>query len=262
MSVGGGNFLGINTEPGSVGANFCLIHGLIPTEANNKVVKGGWYVGTLVILYLLFPLMRKLYEKCASKTNGLVFILVVQVVSFFLLASINLAYPSLTLSNNKFLYFSFINQLPCFCFGIWLYDLYKNGRINSVKHPLVKSITIGIIAFLLFFSRYHYSFIFEPGVFTIAFSYLFIYSLQKEKIVDVSDSKLNRIICGMGNNSYSIYLIHPLIVYTGTYLLNTFYNTGLLVYVLWLPASLFIVYYVSIVYGVIIEKFQSIIRQE
>lgn len=79
----GGNFLGINTEPGNVGANFCLIHGLIPTEANNKVVKGGWYVGTLVILYLLFPLLRKLYKKCASKTNGLVFILVVQVVSFF-----------------------------------------------------------------------------------------------------------------------------------------------------------------------------------
>ena len=254
--TGGGNFLHINTSPENIGANLGLIHGLIPTEANNKVVKGGWYIGTLVILYLLFPLVRMLYIRFTQRKSGIVLILFIQTFSFLCLALINYVYPSLSLNNNKFLYFSFINQLPSFCLGIWLFDLYKNDRISRVKNPLMKSIILGGASLFLFFSHKYYSYIFEPGVFSSAFSYMFIYSLQRNI---VKDSQLSRVIIELGERSYAIYLIHPLILYTGTYLLNIYYHTTLLVYVVWLPISFTIVYYLSIIYNSIIQKAQSLI---
>lgn len=255
--IGGGNFLNINTDVENIVANVSLVHGLIPTEANNKVVKGGWYVGTLVLLYLLFPTLRSLYNKITQRVNGRVFIILIQIISFSLLAIINKIYPILSLNNNKFLYFSFVNQLPSFCIGILLYDLYKNNKIYCVNYPLVKSLLIGLVAFLLFFSHRYYAYVFEPAVFTVAFAYLFIYSLKK----DIVSNKLCRIITSYGDISYAIYLIHPLFLYTATYLLNTYYQTGLLVYILWLPISFVLVYSLSVLYNKIIIKFQSLFRK-
>lgn len=123
----------------------------------------------------------------------------------------------------------------------------------------MKSIMIGSVAFILFFSHYHYSYVFEPGVFTLAFSYLFIYSLQRDI---VKDNQLSRVIISLGGRSYAIYLIHPLIIYTGAYMLNTYYHTKLPVYIIWLPISFIIVYFLSAIYNSIIHKIQSLLNWE
>ena len=257
--TGEGNFLHINISLDNIGANIGLVHGLIPTEANNKVVKGGWYVGTLVLLYLLFPLLRNLYRMFEKRINDFAIILVVQITSFLLLSLIYFFYPSLSLANNKFLYFSFVNQLPSFCVGILLYNIFKKNKFNDVKYPLVKSVLIGLVALLLFFSHFHHSFVFEPLVFTSAFAYLFIYSLQLKVF---KYNTLSRIILKYGENSYAIYLIHPLILYTGAYLLNTYYHTGLLIYMAWIPLSFVVVYYFGMLYNSIISKVQTLFSRE
>lgn len=46
--------------------NFLLLHGFFPNYCNS-IVRGGWYIGTTVVLYLLFPILNKgiilLYNK-------------------------------------------------------------------------------------------------------------------------------------------------------------------------------------------------------
>lgn len=44
---------------------FCL-NGLIP-QYNNNIVPGGWYIGTLVILYLMFPITYFILKKENAK---------------------------------------------------------------------------------------------------------------------------------------------------------------------------------------------------
>lgn len=42
--------------------NVFFLHGLDPSiDGNNMVVRGGWFIGTLVILYVLFPILFHLY---------------------------------------------------------------------------------------------------------------------------------------------------------------------------------------------------------
>ena len=253
---GGGNFLHINTEPKNILANLGLIHGLVPTEANNKVVKGGWYVGTLVILYLLFPLLKTVYDK--NNKKPLLLIAELQLFCFVILAVINYVFPTMSLDNNKFLYFCFLNQLPCFALGIVLYDYYRNKKYIDIKNSLLKSIGFGVFSFLLFFSYMKYSYVFMPLVFGVAFSYLFVYLL---KLGAPRHKKLVSNISIVGDNSYPIYLIHPIILYSGVYILNTYYHTNVVIYLLWLPASFALVMAFSYLYNKCINCFTSLVSK-
>ena len=53
------DFYGTNTGPVSIICNILMIHGLLPF-CNNNVFPGGWFVGTIVIMYLLHPLAVKI----------------------------------------------------------------------------------------------------------------------------------------------------------------------------------------------------------
>ena len=57
----GRNLFNISLKPFDIGANMALLNGICPQSANNQVVRGGWFVGTLVIMYALFPLIYSLY---------------------------------------------------------------------------------------------------------------------------------------------------------------------------------------------------------
>ena len=96
-----------NTEILSVLCNALLIHGLLPF-CNNNVFPGGWFIGTIVLLYLIHPLIDHIYQR--TKKRGFVTILgisicflVTEIVNWFMTGS-------LKVDNNSFQYFLFTNQ--------------------------------------------------------------------------------------------------------------------------------------------------------
>jgi len=125
-----------NTETNIYGllSNAIFIHGLLPTRANNLVVRGGWFVGTIVIFYLLTPLLYKIYNQKNpywEKIRYIVFPLLVEILTDSFIILIIMVVPSLDCGNNSYLYFSFINQFGCYSLGFSLFDLYKNKGLDD-----------------------------------------------------------------------------------------------------------------------------------
>ena len=57
--VEGVNNTGIVLSSKTVIPNILLVNGIIPGDTNNNVVRGGWFVGTLIILYYLTPIISE-----------------------------------------------------------------------------------------------------------------------------------------------------------------------------------------------------------
>lgn len=47
--------------------NVLGLHGFFPGDVNNGVVRGGWFIGTLVIFYIIFPLLFRVIQKAYNR---------------------------------------------------------------------------------------------------------------------------------------------------------------------------------------------------
>ena len=107
--ITGKNQLGTSLKFDGIIVNLLLLNGLVPTEANNLVFRGGWFIGTLTILYIIYPFLYKGYKKYGNPfLYGLIFLAMLIAAICFVITN-NIASPC-----SGFLYFSFINQLSSF----------------------------------------------------------------------------------------------------------------------------------------------------
>lgn len=67
-------FYKISHNPLSILANIFLLNGL-DYQAFNNIVPGGWFIGTIFLFYLLFPLIYKLYRYIKTYNPRLLFLL-------------------------------------------------------------------------------------------------------------------------------------------------------------------------------------------
>ncbi|MBP3633338.1 MAG: acyltransferase [Oscillospiraceae bacterium] len=248
--VHGENLISAANFPGVI-CNALFLHGLIPIgNINNKVVGGGWYVGTTVLLYALFPLLYKLYmhENAKWRAKRLVLFPVITLVScaVLMLAS-SVVHPFFECKNNGFMYYSFVNQLPCFSLGFCLYDLVENGKTEQVKAPILWSAVFACAAVTLFFGAWKHVFILVPTLFGAAFLFLFLYVLRSSAAQKRVENC--RLVRSFGQISYAVYLTHPVVVYS---LMNTVCNiigdyitNDTLWYYLTLPISFALVYFLA-----------------
>lgn len=101
-----------NSNPIDIVINCLFLNGVVP-RANNNVVFGGWYLGTLFIVWLLFPFLHILFIKHGEKT-----IIVLGVICIMSMIYLGCLFGYKTINRNTFLYFSFVNQLPCVLYGM------------------------------------------------------------------------------------------------------------------------------------------------
>lgn len=241
----GKNILRTSDNPIDYIINLFFLNGLIPGTANNHVVLGGWFVGTLVIFYILFPLMHKLYFSL-PKYRHVLFPSVISLLSFTAMYIIGELDERLYCSNNSFAYFSFVNQLPVFVLGFTLFDLVEQKII--VKHSLWKGAILLLICGWLFFSSIPHVFIVIPTLFTVAVIFLFLH--YNEKTIDNNTIQIG-LILKFNKYSFPIYLTHTFIVwYFMQAVLKVLKITGLyssptFIYLLLLPFIYFMVYYVG-----------------
>lgn len=191
--------------------NLFLLNGFIP-KYNNNIVPGGWYVGTTVILYLLFPAIGLFMHKNIEKRNMLksyVFPGFCALILGCIIGVINYATTNTVfLENNSFLYFSVANQFPCFLCGIILY--FRLQDINAKQKRDWKCVLLSIIllifSFLLFNSTLEIRYYFVPILTSISVALLLEYFMT----IKVEGLKVFRLL---GKESYGIYLIHSIFSY-------------------------------------------------
>lgn len=209
VAVTGHNHINNSISPLDIVANILLVHGFIPS-AINSVVLGGWFIGTLFILYLLFlPLLRiyNLLKKRIGIVTNYVFPLSIFFTSFCIVLILKSFFPNLDIGNNSFVYFSFVNQLPCFCIGIVLWDM--NYRKTGKKTLFfITGLSFFGLALFLFYFKTKYSYIIMPFIFSISFCFSFL-GLSFFNW----DLALWKCLKKPGEMSLSIYLTHVLIVW-------------------------------------------------
>lgn len=248
--------------PGII-VNALFLNGLVPFDGiNNTIVRGGWYIGTTVILYALFPLLyRFYYSKKYTKWEKYRFIIFPLIILF--LSSCAVVFSGIISShflckNNSFVYFSFVNQISPFTLGIVLYDI-SNRFNNKSKFAYIASLTFLIASIVLFFGNYKYSFVFCQTLIALAFTLFFWQIYNNAKIFNSISNSSNwviRIICNFGKLSFPIYLFHSFITYEFSILclkiLNSIYDNEVLWYLLLLPAIICLSYLIGFIFNKVI----------
>ena len=249
VNLFGDNIFHTCTSKIKVFENVLLLHGLDPSlDGNNRVVRGGWFVGTIVFLYALFPLLYACYSKIAKKV---VLPVLVFCSCFALLLTLYFFDDSLYVRRGSFLYFSFVNQLPSFAVGFLLYDWYKNGMTISKRKCFV-GVFLLLISFFVFHSPSPVSYIVLPFIFSLSFYY--IYSNFTPPIYENANKSIDCILL-FGKNSYAVYLTHVYLAFdASTAIISVIRIPEWLLYLLWLP----ILYLLSLIIG---RYYQSLIER-
>lgn len=209
-----GNTIGFaaNRQPLSILCNLLLLHGLLPF-CNNNVAVGGWYIGTLVIFYLITPICyRCMTEKSEFFIKCIPWIAeavsCVLILGTYFLTRNKLGYA--VLENNRFMYFSFVNQLGCFLLGVSLYFEEKKESEHFFYVPMNM-----ILLFIVFFSNWKTAYIIVPFIMGLLTYHLLKCMLTFEKRGKISEENIVlRILRNYGQHSYYIFLVHGLFVWS------------------------------------------------
>lgn len=194
----------------SIICNFLFLNGLLPF-CNNDVAPGGWYIGTLVIFYLLFPFINCIYKKLKRAYFGVPGICNLMVFFIVLIAINILGHESFFLSNNGFVYFSFLVQFPCFLLGVQLQKEEAVEKLNEVIMCIGVALILFVISLVLFFANISkYSFLFIPTVFGYGVYFLLKAMLWYER----NYSFKNNLLTYLGRKSYYMYLTHAFFAWT------------------------------------------------
>lgn len=183
--------------------NLFLLNGLF-SEGNNNIVPGGWYVGALVILYALYPLVHQitvsLYRKSKVLLSG--FYLVLYAVSE-IVVYLNRTdrFTSLVLNANCFLH-----QLSCLVMGIIVFYCLKDHKSILLRNREKVCLGTLLLLPLQVLSYYLLSVATRDLVSGIFFGgVLMICALYHEQI---RKYRFARLLEALGKKSYEIFFVH------------------------------------------------------
>ncbi len=247
-------------------ANALLWHGFLPF-CINKVVPGGWYIGTLVVLYALTPSLKQ----CLKIVNrpiafGVFFAMLILLDIVFQYCVSRINGMSELSGNNHFLYFFFLNQLPCYVIGLYIAkseDCTAGERRGGI-HPslyLFFGLLLLVLAFDLTLFTWELSPMLLPALVGVA-SGLILAAFSQNPL----DFARKQGICSMffhsitvyGQFSYSAYLIHTLFAYYFAYIVNKCcarfgISHDLLLFIPVLIIVIFLTFFTAKIYGKIIQ---------
>lgn len=253
----------MNRELPGILANVFFVHGLFP-DYINSVFPGGWYIGTAFLLYLAFPFLyglfrrlRRIHPLCMAVLPVLLLVLNV----FLLGWTAGLPGQELYLDNNTFLYFFFTNHLPCFSLGTMLFFQEKDNARFCFRFPLALSALLfaavtGLSICWFLNPASGKTFALLPSLAGLSAYFLAVSLIHIEQRRNTQhENPVTGFLAQCGQNSYGMYLAHPLVCWYGMKALNYFLtkNSGtyndLLLYGLLLVPSVFIVFVMGLYVG-------------
>lgn len=183
----------------------------------NTVFPGGWYIGTTILMYLTFPLMKRALEWMQSRslwlTATIPLLLSLGTLSVWAFVRKNLPYAEL--GNNTFVYFSILTQYPCFVLGGVLYVLrQETTKEVNIGLAIILAVLFGASAIWLFFSEWQYAFAILP-LLAAACSACVLETLMGtvDTLSSYQGSIIHRAAAKISRVSYEMYLLHTLFAY-------------------------------------------------
>ncbi len=261
----GDSKINISVKKMDVLLNVLLVNGVVPTSANNHVVRGGWFVGTLMIFYALTPFLSYFFNTYFK--NKLLLPIIAFGFSAMILITLGWLNPEWTCKNNSFFYFLFVNQMPCFLLGFSLKDYYIRGEVDSIRHSCLMGLLMSAVSIMCFFLGGDYltnvAYVVTPfaaGLATFFFSCLF---LKQEKKIKEQSTLLKAVVVRFGELDYVIMLIHPFIVFDLGAILRHFINIPhVFLFLILLPIEFIVVYWCAKVYQKMIKKVTVVVFGE
>ena len=201
--------LKVSTDIKGIVVNALLLNGL-SVNFNNNIVPGGWFVGTMLILYLLFPFIAWFLEKING--NKPVCIIIAIVVAA--LSCIGAEGIVAIIGNESFAYNSFINQITPFFLGTIIGYLYKAGKLKQKTwlYTIVSIIGFGTGLYIYYsdrFSQFRMLRTLKVISVSIGFTALLCLAISLYRKFKIKDSFIRT----MGRNSYEIFFLHILLAF-------------------------------------------------
>lgn len=240
---------------------FFLVNGVIP-KYHNYLFLGSWYMGTLAVLYVIFPFV---YEAALRsflnrlKITGWIFAAVPVFFSLFDYCFLGAEKHLI----NSYWYFSAWNQFPCFFIGILLYfEFERNGeRRKCGRAECAAKAFLWLLVFAFFFWLRE-SLLLSAAIVCTAFGravyWIFIFCANYLGTINKrwkAAGLLSGILGKYGEVSYYAFLIHSFLVRDLLHWLLAFSDAeGDLAYVLSLALMIVLVYWTAKAWKRIVKK--------
>ena len=209
-----GRTLNFGTNRGilSIICNALFLQGLLPF-CNNNVMPGGWYIGTIVILYLLTPIILKAMRLFSSRK---IFFIISSALCIIIELVLFLLFDE-KFTNQDFYYFFFAIHYPEYLLGILLYYNFIEKKNDEKSHynDLLTGILFLVFAIALYFLLPHKVAQIVSAWATAISAYFFLYYMliyEQSHIHIFNIKSLN----SYGKYSFYIYLLHEFFAFTLT----------------------------------------------
>lgn len=196
---------GIVTDLNSILLEMTFTFGFVPFS---DFIWGGWSVGVEMIFYTIFPVLLLTIRTCRL---ALVLLVLSIIISYLIRSALHTQYIT-TIPQTKWdwSYFAFASNMCFFAMGIFAYKmscLYKES-ITSIR--IISLFAVMTIVGLMFFDTGKY---FGSGRWDIVIWGLGLMALCIWQSVSPGFFIANRIFEHLGERSFSIYLLHPVIIF-------------------------------------------------
>ncbi|MBU3585175.1 acyltransferase family protein [Polynucleobacter sp. AM-26B4] len=202
---GVGHFLWMWSESATVlFLNFTFLFGLVPT-AHESLVMARWSIGIEMLFYLAFPIIIILMGNIKKS-------LIIFIISLIMSSIVYQVYSQLGM--NSYAYMNAITQAPFFIAGILTFRLWEYRDFKKSKYAwLLLLLALTLVFVLITSSKFAGLLDSEKllgsgrNIWAIIFC-LIIYSCCNIKIPFLTSGPM----VWIGQRSYSIYLLHPIIL--------------------------------------------------
>ncbi len=192
----------VTTSLADILLNFTFTFGTVPFAG---IVWGGWSVGVEMIFYAIFPVLL-LSVRSLRGAFGLM--LAGMLISYLTRLALHQQHLILMPTPKwDWSYFAFMPNLAFFCMGIFSFFWAQHLKQHTNQLKVIIPITLVFLAALMLFGIGKY---FSSGAILI-WGLTFV-GLAVWQSVHPSSWAANRLFAYIGERSFSIYLIHPVVI--------------------------------------------------
>lgn len=205
----------IRNEPLSV---LGILTSVLETNISNTHTGILWFLQKLVVVYIVFPVLKYLYDTQPKLFNYLLLVLIISTYSINLISLIAGIFEN-SILNSVYFFFNqyslpFATNIYVIYFMLGGY-IYKNADVMSKKKYFVLGIACVFIAcaigiFASFYKGTTYSNSFNYSQIFLMFTVIGMFFVCSR--IPLNNSFVNKILASIGDNTMGIYLLHIIII--------------------------------------------------